>query len=239
LPQPPGEYALRVRAIDKAGNSIEDKVEVEILPIETPTINSIKKKIVIGTSDVLDIKGSAIPGASVVVSIEDDGGLLVLQNESKTDAQGIWEFRLDKELRRGSYSVSAKSKDSRGALSLPTSPIKISYTDKPVISLFGLDVTPRGLIVILVVASVLAALWFYRKTLLRLARFRRETVIISRDLNNAFRMIKKDLDKMGGIVKKNIPSDEKEIEFQAVNKKIVDTLDRIEKYTSGDVRKLE
>ncbi len=239
LPQPPGEYSIRVKAIDKAGNGIEDNVKIEILPIETPTINSINQKIIIGTNDALDIKGSAMSNTSIIVAIEDSSKRLVLQDESKTDAMGLWEFRLNKELRAGNYFVSVKAKDSRGALSLPTNPVKVSFVEKPVISLFGLDITLKGLIIILVIIGVLAALWFYRKTLSHLARFQRESVIISRDLDNAFDMVKKDLGRMAGIIKKKIPSDEREVEFNAINKKIGDTLDKIEGYLSKDIEKLE
>ncbi len=239
LPQPPGEYKIRVKAIDKAGNGVEDNIKVEILPIETPTINSINQKIIIGTSDSLNIKGSAIPNASVIVAIEDSSKRLVLQDESKTDTRGLWEFRLDKELRIGDYFVSVKAKDSRGALSLPTSPVKVSFVEKPVISLFGLDITLRWLLIIIVVAGVLVASWFYRKTLLHLARFQRESIIISRDLKNVFDVVKKELDRIAGIIKKDIPPDERAVEFDATNKKIIDVLDRIEKYMSGDIEKLE
>jgi hypothetical protein len=239
LPQPPGQYAIRVKAIDRAGNGIEDNVKVEILPIETPTINSVNQKIIIGTNDSLDVRGSAIHNASVIVSIEDNSKRLVLQDESKTDTQGLWEFRLDKELRIGDYFVSAKAKDSRGALSLPTSPVKISFVEKPVISLFGWDITFRWLLIILVIVVILGILWFYRKTLLRLARSQRESIIISRDIENAFNAVKEDLDKIIGIVKKDAPANTKEIEINAMSKKIKDTLDNVEKYSSGDIEKLK
>ena len=85
----------------------------------------------------------------------------------------------------------------------------------------------------------MAALWFYRKTLLRLARSQRESVIIERDLKNAFDVVKKELDRIAGIIKKDIPLDEREIEFNAINKKIVDTLDRTEKYMGGDMDQLK
>ena len=88
------------------------------------------------------------------------------------------------------------------------------------------------------VAVVLGALWFYRKTLLRLARSQRESVIISRDLKNAFDTVKKDVDRIAGMVKKDIPLDEKELEVNVMNKKIGDTLDKVEKYLDKDIEKL-
>ena len=238
-PHPPGAYMIRVVAEDKAGNGIEARAQVEILPIAMPEITSINKKVIVGTDDRLIIKGTAIADANVVVSIEDKDKFLILQNEVATNKSGEWEFRLDKELRRGDYFVSIKAKDSRGASSFPTEPVKIKFVEKPVISIFGLDITLRDLIVILAVAVVLGALWFYRKTLLRLARSQRESVIISRDLKNAFDTVKKDVDRIAGMVKKDIPLDEKELEVNVMNKKIGDTLDKVEKYLDKDIEQLK
>ncbi len=209
------------------------------MPIDTPKITSITGKVIIGTDDRLIVKGTAIADAGIVVSVEDEDKFLILQNDIPTNKNGEWEFRLDRELRQGDYLVTVIAKDSRGALSLPTSPIKVSFVEKPVISLFGWDITLKGLVIILVAGGILVAGWFYRKTLLHLARFKRESIIINRDLKNVFDVVKKELDRITGIIKKDIPPDERAVEFNATNKKIVDALDQIEKYMSGDIEKLE
>jgi len=238
-PHSPGTYMIRVVASDKAGNSIESRAKVEILPLDMPEITSITKKIIIGTDDRLIIKGTVIADANVVVSIEDKDKFLVLQNDVETNKSGEWEFRFDRELRRGDYFVTVKAKDSRGALSLPTSPIKVSYVEKAVISLFGLDITLSGLLIVLTVGGVLATGWFYRKTLLRLARSQRESIIISRDLKNAFDLVKKDVDRMAGMVKSDISPDEKELEVKVMSKHIGDTLDKAGKYLDKDIEQLK
>ncbi|MBI2063115.1 MAG: hypothetical protein HYT61_02635 [Candidatus Yanofskybacteria bacterium] len=239
LPRQPGEYLIKVKVFDKAGNSIEDNVKIEILPIETPTITSISKKVVIGSEESLVIKGLAVPSANVVVTIGDKNKFLVLQDEAKSNIQGEWEFRLDRELRRGDYFVSVKAKDERGAQSLPTEPAKISFVEKPTISLFGLDVTLKELLIVLVAAVILAALWFYRKTLLHLTKAHRESVIISRDLKNSFSVIKKDLDKITEVTKRGASFETKELEINVAVKKIADTLDKIDEYLSKDIERLE
>jgi hypothetical protein len=238
LPQPPGTYAIKIKAIDKAGNSIEDKTEIEIFPIETPIINSISKKLVVNV-DNLDVRGSAIPNSSVIVTIKDSSGRLVLEDESKANAEGLWEFRLNETLGVGKYFVVAKTRDSRGALSLSTEQAEFSFVEKPVISLFGLDITLRGLIITLIVIGLLIAGWFYRKALLHSAKTQRESVIISRDLANAFSVIKKDLDRITVVMKKNIPADEKVIEYEAASKKIKGNLDKIDKYIGKDIEKIK
>lgn len=237
--QPPGKHKILVRALDRAGNITEQSIDFEILPIETPRISIISKKVIIGTDDRLVIQGSAVPDVNIIVTIEDKNKFLIIRDETRTDSQGKWSFSLDKDLRRGNYFVSATAKDSRGALSFSTESVKISFIEKPVISIFGLDITLRDLTIILVVIGVLAALYFYRKTWLRIARSQRESIIINRDLKNAFNLIKEDLSKISGVVKKDITADAKALEFNAINKKIVATLDKIEKYLSEDIEKLE
>jgi len=135
--------------------------------------------------------------------------------------------------------VSVKAKDERGEIRLPTEPVKVSFVEKPIISLFGLDVTLRELLIVLVIAGILAALWFYRKTLLHLTKAHRESVIISRDLKNSFSVIKKDLDKITEVVKRNASFETKELEINVAVKKIVDTLDKIDGYLSKDIERLE
>lgn len=237
--QKPGKHLIKVAIVDKANNKAENNIEIEILPIEMPLVASINKKIILGTDDFLTIRGSAIPDANIIITVEDKNKFLILQDKTKADFQGKWEFILDKELRRGDYFVSVTAQDSRGALSFPTELIKVSFIEKPIISLFGLDITLRDLVIILIVAGVLAALWFYRKTLLRLAKSQREAIVINRDLKNAFSAVKKDLGEIAGIIKKDVPVGAKELEFDAINKKISDTLDKIEKYLSRDIEELK
>ena len=85
----------------------------------------------------------------------------------------------------------------------------------------------------------MAALWFYRKTLLHLTKVHRESVIISRDLKNSFSVIKKDLDKITEVVKRNASFETKELEINVAVKKIADTLDKIDGYLSKDIERLE
>lgn len=237
-PHPPGAYAIKVRAYDKAGNSVEDRVAVEILPIESPSITAINKKVIIGTDDLLTVKGLALLGSDVIVAVEDKNKFLVLQGEAGTNSQGEWEFRFDKELRRGDYFVSVNARDARGALSLPTDPIKVSFVEKSIVSLFGWDITLRGLVVLLTALIILAGLYYRKATLLRSTRSQRETIIISRDLSNAFNAVKKDLDSIAGVIAKDALTDEKKLVLDSTTRKIVDSLDALEKYVRKDIERL-
>lgn len=236
---PPGTYMVTINAIDRAGNSIEDKKEVEILPIAMPAITSVSGKIIIGSGEMLRVKGTATPNIKIVLSIIDSSKFLISQNEFFADANGNWTFQLDKELRSGSYIVTAKAKDERGALSLPTNPEKFSFQDKPIISFFGLDITFRTLTIIILIAGILSVAYFWRMFFLHRVKSQMGSVIISRDLKNAIGLVRDAVDKLPNIIKKNFGAQGDNSEINIAVKQVNDQLGKIEKYIYKDIEKLE
>ena len=74
---------------------------------------------------------------------------------------------------------------------------------------------------------------------MHLARSHRESIIISRDLKNAFGSVRTELDKVAGIIKKSDAQEQKEMEFEAVSRRIEAILAKIENYLSEEIEKLE
>src|SRR3989338_1828444 len=237
-PRKPGAYMIRVRAFDIAGNSVEDRVGVTILPIELPKITSVTEKVTIGTDERLVVKGTST--ANVVVSVEEKDKFLVLQSEVITNENGEWEFRLDRELRTGNYLVTVQAKDLRGAVSNPTDAINVKFRDKPIIVFFGLDITLKGLIVIFVLFGVGFAGYYWRKALLHVARAGREAIIIKRDISNMFSQIRKQLECLDeAIGQKRGTSKEKELKHRACMEDVHSSLNKVEKYVSKDIEELK
>ncbi len=236
---PPGTYMVTIDAIDRAGNSIEDKKEVEILPITMPVITSVSGKIIIGSGELLRIKGTATPNIKIVLSIVDSSKFLISQNEFFADVNGNWSFQLDKELRSGTYVVSAKAKDDRGALSLPTNPEKFSFQDKPIISFFGLDITFKTLTILILIVGALGAGYLYRTFFLHRIKSQMGSAIVGRDLKNAIGMVREAIDKLPGIIKKNFGVQGANSEINIAVKQVNDQLGKIEKYIYKDIEKLE
>jgi uncharacterized protein YgiM (DUF1202 family) len=235
-PHGPGIYMVLVKAVDAAKNSVEARVEIEVLPIKAPEITFITKEIIKGSEDLLVIKGVAIDNGNVIVTITDHKNFLVAQNETNTNENGEWEFRFDQELRNGTYLITATSKDSRGALSYPTDPIEVKYKDKPIIVLLGWEITLKDLIVLLVIIGVGGAMYYWRKVLLHIARSHRETVIITRDIGNAFGLVRQSLSKYANMAEKKKATKEEKTEEL---KKVKEGLDKVEKYVGKDIEKLD
>lgn len=235
----PGIYMITIRALDKAGNSVEARSEVEILAIETPKITSITESIIVGTTDTLAIKGTSIPNTNVIVNIEDKDKFLVLKTEVPTNENGEWSFALDRDLRVGVYMVTVEAKDARGAISYPTDAVKVTFKNKPIIVLFGWEITLMDLIIILIIAGIGSAGYYWRKEILHIARASREAIIIKRDISNMFGQIRKHLDELDQAVNSKKKPKEKALELKSHMDNVHSNLDKVEKYISKDIESLD
>jgi len=232
-PHPPGDYNVTVRAIDQADNSIEGKMKLEIVPIESPVITFITDKVNVG--DPIRIKGSIDVNYKVQVSITDKNKALISQSEISPDSTGVWSFQLDRTLNAGNYYVSVTSVDSRGALSLPVGPQKISVNEVPIISLFGLGITLTDLTIFLLIVAIVILIYFVRRITLHQLKTSRGSFIIGRDLGNAMGQIGKEIDKIetrqarGSITGTQLSDNTVSI------KKIRETIDKVNAYINKEI----
>ncbi|MDP3696714.1 MAG: hypothetical protein Q8R55_01645, partial [Candidatus Taylorbacteria bacterium] len=239
-PHSPGKYMINVRALDKADNSVESNVEVEILPIDSPVILSVTGTVIKGTDDVLRVKGTATPDSAVILTIEDGKKILVFQNEVEVLPTGEWLFQLERELKSGDYFVTARTKDKRGAISFPAEPKKVKFQDKPVISLFGLNITFKHLVWILLAAIASIVGYFWRKIAAHILKTGKTAVYIGRDLRNILELIKAELNKVELITnKKKMPPENKNVEYLNSFKRISGEIDKIDKYIKKDIEEMK
>ena len=85
----PGQYLVKIRAVDKAGNGVEDSTELEVLPIDSPIIDFYTER-VLQKLEVVNVRGSAIPNAEVIITMLDEENILVLENTVPVNELGIW-----------------------------------------------------------------------------------------------------------------------------------------------------
>ena len=101
-------------------------------------------------------------------------------------------------IRRGNYYVVVEAVDDRGARSLPVQSGEILVKEKPLLTLFGIDISRAWflvLLVIILVGSFGAGLVFERN----LSKKRQTDIFIARrDISNAFAMIVKGADAILG-----------------------------------------
>lgn len=182
--QNPGKHHLVIRAVDNAGNSIENTIDYETLSITLPTFTFVTNKLFSDEPKGLTVRGTGIISAEVVATLKKDGAVIASKIVA-VDAQGNWEAVFNDALRNGIYIVSIQSQDERGALSTPVISENIQVTGKY-----------TGLIILsfIVLIGSLASGFIYHKkrrdrTALRLA-------VAESDVAKVFKMIEADVEKL-------------------------------------------
>ncbi len=237
-PHEPGTYAITVQAIDAAGNSVESRVQVEILPIDMPNVAFMTTQLVSGSDTAFAVRGTALPNSDILISLEGGNGTVVIQDVVRSDAQGAWSYQLTRDLRSGTYAATFQTRDSRGALSLPTSPRTLKVTDKPIVVLAGISFTARDIIALLVIAIILTAIYFLRKISIHELRIKMNAIIANRDLTNALDQVRKEIPPLADAVSKKKVSMAAAAKARGAIKRIQEILTRTEKYVGEDIQSM-
>lgn len=239
LSQSPGKHAIKVTAFDKAENFTQATAEIEISPIETPTITRFPKTLTVGQNLVLE--GESLPEVKIKVFIQKEGEK-PKESETKADEKGKWSFISKETLgesEEGEYQVWVQAQDERGALSLPSR--KISFLvglpsflkfGKIAISYFIIMI---ALIVLIIgVVAIIFYVW-YRISLWR-KRLRKETKEVAQSVSKAFRALREEvqeqieyLDKKPGLSKSE----------KAIRDKLQEALDVSEEFISKEIKDIE
>jgi len=116
----PGTHTILVTAYDAAGNSIVDQEQFSIVAIGPPTITEYTQEL--RTSDIFVVRGETFQNATVTIIVENEDGEVVLEGQTKSDANGKWTFVADEKLPEGAHKLYATVTDERGASSNRTEP---------------------------------------------------------------------------------------------------------------------
>lgn len=182
--QVPGKHRLLVQATDNAGNSIEDFLDFETLPLASPTFSFVTDTLFSEETKGLTVKGTALPSTNILLSLK-RGGALITSGVIPVDEQGNWEFTFSDPLRNGSYVVSIQNKDARGALSLVVDSTEISVAGK---------YTNTIILSFIVLLGALIGGWWFHKTRRERASLRLD--VAESDAAKVFKMIEADVEKL-------------------------------------------
>ncbi len=233
--QKSGEHLLIIRVYDKAGNSVEDDLRFEILPLKTPTVNFFTEKISQG--EMIFISGVSLPKTSVTLEMKKEGKIVV-EKTITADETGKWEIMIEELLNKGNYSFSIIAKDNKGAISLVSDPSQIKITAQTVLS-FGLidlgwfEIFIFILLIILIGAGI--GIWYY---------------LSKKEMQEAYKVIaNRDVKKMSVLLEENISQIEKGVKEEKkistsgkaalenhINK-MKSNIKKIDKYLSVEISK--
>lgn len=233
--QTPGERNVRVRAIDKAVNTAEASLKLNITPIDSPTINPVKGSLFTGEGGII-LSGSAEPGGKVLLRIRDRStSEVVFDSSVVADDSGNWVARFDEPLRKGSYVAVATAEDERGALSNDISTPVFSVRERPVFSVGGIGITLEWFTVLLalILIGVFAGgiFWGYHRYFRMLER----TTIAQRDVLALAENIKANADKALKAVKAEHVAEHEIADIEYALNGIKENADKLDKYAIGGI----
>ena len=236
--QPPGKHKLLVRAYDEAGNSSEDEIQFEIIPLPTPIIEFVTQSA--SQEEPIYISGESIQNGFVEIAMYNDKGQEVYSGGVETDGFGKWNVAIEESLAGGSYAISVEAKDIRGARSFAQEIQDIKVKPRTIISL---GVVELDWFEIFIITLLLAAVgtgifsWYVFNVQRKRHAY---TSVVGQDIEKLTKMMKVDLDNLESHMtdpyKRNSSNAETEIAY--LFKKARKTLRDIKKYISKEIEKL-
>ncbi|MCP6719312.1 MAG: hypothetical protein KJI71_03715 [Patescibacteria group bacterium] len=232
----PGDYSILVKAIDEAGNVIEDETEVVVESISVPEINFFPETFKSG-EDIFYVGGTAIPNSLVLIYLK-EGNELIKEWEVGTDEEGNWFLKeVGLFAKSGIYRVSAKAKDSRGAISNSSGDYLLKVVFGGIV-LGPLLLTYKSLAFVAIVLLIALSGWLFY-SFFRIMRMRESIVRETRDLKNKFykeyEELREDIEREIKLLRtKGIGKEEKDLE-----KKLLKNLADIEKVLKEELKDIE
>ena len=231
----PGIHELLVKVFDRAGSSMEDGLQFEILPLPTPAIEFISKSVSQG--EVMFASGIAIPNAFVDVRATNSLQQEVFTGVTQSDGSGNWKITIDKALPTGKYGLLVRARDERGALSVASSESFFNIRPKIILSLGRFinlgwfEIFIIAMLIIISGASVIA--WWY---------------VAKKKTHEAYKIIiGRDLEKLGTLLSSNLKELESLQEVHDLNsstqaiacvERMKETISKMKKYIGEEVKKL-
>lgn len=237
--QIPGKHKILVEAHDFAGNITESKIlDLEILPIASPSVNITSKETYIGEG-VLQFSGSSLPGTKIALTLKNSSGDIMAKGEGQSLESGIWNVSVDSLSIAGKYVAEITAIDARGARSIPIYSNEINLRSRPLFVFWGIEITATMLALILFIVLILGFIsgWLLN----RINRERRANfaIIAQRDISTVFGLLEKDINKMLADFEdgKVTAEEEKEIEYYLSRMK--DNMSKMKRYLTQNVDEIK
>lgn len=197
----PGEHAIEIKAVDKAGNYLVKSSKVLVEPLDPPIFTSYPRELTMG--EELIIKGLTYPNSQITFWVQENIYSPYSQTIS-SDSNGEFIFTLNEKVNNGTYQVWAQVTDERGAQS--------NITEKLLISVKGakfLDIAtwPKEFIIIVVLLLIIIILliiilWQYKQKI----RWHRDGVLRKSINHNCLKRVayflKTDFEKKNKLLNK-------------------------------------
>lgn len=231
----PGDHVVTVRVFDQAGNSVEDDLTLKILPLSTPIINFVTTTV--SENELIFISGQSIEGDYVDINLCDKNCKEVFEKSIELGDSGNWELFISETLSTGLYTLTAKTRDERGATSYKTEDVLIKVKAVPVLSLGFVDLGWFELFLLLIVvvlAATSVVAWNYIEEQKKRGAY---AVITSRDVKKFGELLDNDIVE----IERRLHNIEPEIqgEIRTIIEKMKNTVTTLKKHIAKEVERLK
>ncbi len=234
--QSPGVHPLEIKAVDYAGNNIVAFSEIKVESIGVPEITVCPSTFISG-EEIFIIEGTALPNHTVLVFFEKDNKV-VKEWEVFSGENGNWLVSEEGLFRSGEYIVSARAKNSKGAISDSSEKknVKVILSGIAIGSLLiSYSSLSSALFILLVFALIFLAYIFSK-----IARTRKEIDKETKDLKKKFYKeyyeLREDTESQIKILKRKKELSKKE---QELEKSLLKNLDDIERVIKKELKDIE
>ena len=228
--QAPGAHSVIVRAMDGAGNGVESETIIDVKPIESPQI-AIWPGTYVSGEEVLYIEGTALPESEITIFLKKNEKV-IKKWQTLSNSQGEWSFSTKDLIKSGTYYLSAKAKDKRGAVSEVTTPETVE------VSLSGLALGPilitfKTLVLIFALISILGILIFGFLAF----RIRQSKKILKKETKEAKESVRTSFEGLREEIEKRIEMLDSQPGFTEKERKVCDELKETLKVAEESVSK--
>lgn len=165
----PGTHELSVLVHDRAGNQNEAYVDIEVKPIDAPIVKEYPTKVARGADIV--VKGETITNANMTAKITKRSNGFVAREDFQSGS-GHFVWTPGTRLKSGTYLISFRTSDSRGAQSNWTEPVVIKIGSGISVDIVGLvnKIPPEAAMFGLIAVGIFLIVFITRTLTLRALR---------------------------------------------------------------------
>lgn len=225
----PGKHAIRIAAVDRAGNKTEGAAEIFIEKLNPPTIKEYTRHA--ETGGTVSVSGSTYPNKKVEIAFTNQDDETVFES-TVSGANGEFTYTWPRKLVSGVYDMSARVVDNNGATSDFTDPRTVAIENIKLIriGMFIMNWLSLALIIVLAGMLIIATFWY---SLLQFSRFRRRIHHTMKEAEHTLKVnvaaLRRDTEEFHTLLVKAEKKRELTKEEQSILKKFKKRLDVTEK----------
>lgn len=226
--QDPGTHPMLVKAVDMAGNETVQTAEFVVTPLDPPQLQDMPSEIDYG--DPIRLRGTSYPLIEVEIVVADAENVRTTQVVN-TLSNGEFAMTWPKKLNSGSYSVTLRAVDSRGAKSEYTKPVTFTVKDSKFSTVGALVLNWLSVIIllILVIGCIVLLIIFF------IYRARK----IRRSLRHKVRVTESSLSKAFDLLRENVRDQIKTLEKAQGKRELTKEEEKIIKHLQENLTKSE